>query len=289
MKTYISLTTVTFLLLTVTLILPIQSAHCQIREKIKGSKKISLSQKTVDEFDAIEIDDNLEVFLIKGNESTLEIEADDNLLPIIECTVVNKKLTIHTTKEITGYKKLIVRVTYTDILKLIIAKHDANITAIADLNLDNLSVQGFDYARLHINVRCKNFNLLANDKSKTELNLKADKAIMNLSKNAEVTALVAALDLKLDIYQKANASIEGDVTDFRLRLDNFTQFTGKNFSCKNAEIITEANTFCSILVQQKATLELSGKSEIELFGEPKIELKRFADQAILRKKPLVAK
>ena len=35
-----------------------------------------------------------------------------------------------------------------------------------------------------------------------------------------------------------------------------------------------------------ATLDASGNSEIELYGEPvKIEIKRFTDSAILQKKP----
>ena len=56
----------------------------QQKEKVKGSKIVKLEQKQVENFESIEVEDNLEVFLVKGKECGLEIEADDNLIEFIE-------------------------------------------------------------------------------------------------------------------------------------------------------------------------------------------------------------
>ena len=55
----------------------------QRREKIKGSKIVTTSVKEVGEFDGIEADDNLEVYLERGEKNEIKIEADDNLHDII--------------------------------------------------------------------------------------------------------------------------------------------------------------------------------------------------------------
>lgn len=52
-----------------------------------------------------------------------------------------------------------------------------------------------------------------------------------------------------------------------------------------AEITTEAYATGSILVTTEAKISASGKSELQLFGEQKIEIIKFSDSAILMKKP----
>jgi hypothetical protein len=129
------------------------------------------------------------------------------------------------------------------------------------------------------------FTLMANDKSKIELNLKSEKTAIDLSKNAQLKALIASVEMKFDMYQKSNATVEGDVTELKLRLDNNSNFKGEKLNAKNATIVTEGYTNTSIMVSGKTSIDAAGKSEIELYGEPKIEIIRFVESAVLRKKP----
>ena len=97
----------------------------QKKEKIKGSKIVTIEQKEIDSFDNIEISDNLEVFLDRGEKCELKIEADDNLHDIITIDLTAKTLRINTSKTATNYKKLIVRITYSNDLKMITSKDEA--------------------------------------------------------------------------------------------------------------------------------------------------------------------
>ena len=129
---------------------------------------------------------------------------------------------------------------------------------------------------------------MANDKSKVELNLKSEKTAIDASKSAYVKALISSSEMKFDMYQKATADVEGDVLDLKLRLDNNTDFTGKKLAAKNALVEVSGYAKTNINISNIATLDASGNGEIELYGEPiKIEIKRFTDSAILRKKPTV--
>jgi hypothetical protein len=90
--------------------------------------------------------------------------------------------------------------------------------------------------------------------------------------------------MTFDMYQKATATIEGDVNSLKLRLDNYVNFTGKNLTSKIADITTEGSSNCSIEVVEKAIISASGKSEINLHGEQKIEINKFSDNALISKK-----
>ena len=258
----------------------------QEKEKIKGTKIVTVEQKEVKPFENLEVEDNLEIFLIKGDKCGVEIEADDNLHDIIDINVNGSVLQLSSTKEVISSKKFSVRVTYTDNFKMIIAKDKSNITALAEMDLSDFTFKTFDESKLFAYVKTKNFTLMANDKSKIELNLKSDQATVELSKNSRLKALISSSQLTFDMYQKTNAVIEGDAINLKLRLDNNAEFLGKNLSSKNAEITSEGYANCSIQVNTKAIIDASGKSEIQLYGTQKIDLRNFIDSATLYKKPL---
>ena len=260
-------------------------AIAQKNEKIKGSKTVTIEQKEIGDFDSIEVNDNIEVYLDRGEKCELKIKADDNLHDIIVLDVSSKTLRISSSKKAVNYKKLIVRITYTKELQKITARNEAVVNAIQEIQLDEIAFESFDNSVLNLNVNSGNFSLKSSDKSKTELNLKSENAAIELSKSATLKALVSALELKCDLYQKTKAILEGDVTDAKIRLDNNALFTGNNLVLQNAELLTESYSKGSLNVNANISIDASGNSEIQLYGDQKIEIKRLADNAILSKKP----
>lgn len=257
----------------------------QKNEKIKGSKIVTIENVAIGDFDSLEVGDNIEVYLDRGEKSELKIEADDNLHSIIKIDLSSNTLRLTTSKSATNYKKLIVRLTYTKELKLITATDESIINAIQEIQLDDITFKAHNNSTLNLNVNSQHFLLQSDDKSKTELNLKSEIATIELSKNATLKALISSQELKCDLYQKAKASLEGDVTTAAIRLDNNALFNGNNLIIKNAELLAESDSNCSINVNTNIIIDASGNSEIQIYGDQKVELKRFVDNSTLRKKP----
>ena len=275
MKKY---TTLLLLLLISTL------ALAQKKEKIKGSKKVTIEQKLISDFDTLEIGDNIEVYLDKGEKSDLKIEADDNLHSIIKIDFSGNTLRLSTTQKAVNFKKLIVRVTYSSSLKTVISKEESTVNAIQEVQLETINFKSFDYSKLNLNINSKNFKLVSDDKSKVELNLKSENATIELSKNAILKALIASFELKCDLYQMAKAILEGDVTNAIIRLDNNSEFIADKLYLKEAELIAESYSNCSINVNANLSIDASGSSEIKIYGAQKIIIKKLSDSATLIKK-----
>lgn len=256
----------------------------QKKDKLKGSRIVTIENKEVGNFQALEVEDNIEVNLERGEKNNIKIEADENLHDIISFDLKDNTLRIYTTKEAVNYKKLIVRVTYNSDLNLVTSKNEATINAIEEIQLDEITFKTFDYSKLFLNVNTKKFILQADDKSKTELNLKSENTIIQLSKNAALKSLISTVDLTIDLYQKSNATLEGNVTNAILRLDNNSTLTGNKLNVKNADVITESYSNCSLFVDTNVIIDAADKSEIHLFGSPKIEMRQFSDEAKLFKK-----
>lgn len=258
----------------------------QKKEKIKGSKIVTVTQKEVEPFESLEIEDNLEIFIIKGEKQGIEIEADDNLHDALKYEIVGNALRLSSSKEVTGAKKFSVRVTYTDNLKLITVKQEAQLNSLADLQLKEITIKNYDYSKSYLNVKSNHFTLLMNDKSKAELNVKSESATLELSKNAEIKALVNTQNLKLDLYQKTAANVEGEAATAKIRLDNNATLSAKKLATSDMELTAESYTTANVNALKNISITATGKSEIQLYGTPKVNMINFADSATLYKKQI---
>lgn len=256
----------------------------QKKEKIKGSKIVTVSVKEIPAFQNIEINDNFEVFLVKSDKPSIEIEADDNLHEIINYEVTGGTLKVTALRDVSGAKKFAVRINYTFELILITAKNESIIHALADLDLENITIKNYDNSKSFLNVKSNYFALILNDKSEAEINVKSDNTSVELSKNSELKALIISKDLKLDMYQKSKAEIEGNSKNAKLRLDNNSLLTAKNLIIADLELNIENYAKCFINVTNSFLLMASGKTEIELLGDSKIQISKFTNNATLYKK-----
>jgi hypothetical protein len=123
-----------------------------------------------------------------------------------------------------------------------------------------------------------------NDRSKAELNAKSESVTVELSKNAEIKALVTTQNLKMDLYQKTTATVEGDAAQATLRVDNNSNLTAKKLTAIEMELVAEGYTNVSVNATKNIKITATGKTEVQLFGSPKIEMVNFADNATLYKK-----
>lgn len=275
MKNKIAYVLVAFLIVTI--------SFAQKKEKIKGSKIVTVTVKEIETFDSIDIGDNLEVFLVKSDKNSVEIEADDNLHDAVIFEILGSTLKLYATKDVIRAKKFSIRINYTNDLKMIVVKNEAILNALADLNLDNITIKNFDSSKSFLNVKSSSFTLILNDKSEAELNIKADKTALELSTNSALKALIATPDFKLDMYQKSKAEIEGDAAIANIRLDNNSSLKAKKFPVTEMNLVAEMYSYCEINVKDKVSISATGKSEIELLGDAKVELPVFRNNANLQK------
>lgn len=267
-----------------TLLLCTVITFAQKKEKIKGSKIVTVTVNELENFENIEVEDNLEIFLVKGDKPSLEIEADDNLHDAINYSVMGNTLRITSQKDVISAKKFSIRINYSDELKLISVKGEAKLHALAELELDNITIKNYDKSQSFLNVKSNFFTIILNDKSEAELNIKAQNTTVELSKNTELKALIASPEVKLDMYQNSEAKIEGDAANVKMRLDNSSKLIAEKFTVKNLEITTESYAKGDIYVTNTISIAASGKSEIKLYGEPAIEITKFTNSTTLYKK-----
>jgi len=108
----------TTILATLLLLITLSSSGCMYMSGIKGNGNVVKETREVSSFDGIKVGGAFNVYLTQSNTESLTIEADENLLKIIETRVRGNTLVISTKENIRGSEELNIFITFKDIDKL---------------------------------------------------------------------------------------------------------------------------------------------------------------------------
>jgi uncharacterized protein YxjI len=253
-------------------------------QKIKGSGNVTTEKNRLPDFHSIEIAGDFEVELKKGSTAMMEVEADDNLHSIIRGEVIDRTLYLKPSKEIGKSKSQEIIITYPENLQKINVSGKVELEAEGELYAEELKITSSEDAEVYLTITATKFDLFNEGDSKIELNLTAEDAYFQLNGSSDIEALVNAPKFKVDTYEKAKAKIEGEVDDLQLRAEHSTKFNGRRLTAKTAVVIAEGKSKNEIEVLDKLTLTAKNRSEIELYGNPEIDLLEFSEKAVLAKK-----
>jgi hypothetical protein len=258
-------------------------AFSQKAEKLKGSKIVTTGEKTTGLFSSVSIEDDIQVLFIKADSSGIELEADDNLQEALKIVNNSGRLTVGLNNKLKSFKKFEIKLFYTDALKKIEATDQSKVMILDEMELEEITFVLHKKSKLYLNLKTKLATIEVNDDAVAELNAKSEKLNFVLTKNGSIKGLVATTEMKVDQYQRSNTTFEGDVIDLKLRMDNNSKLFGKKLTAKNAEILAESYSETSVFVETSVVISAFANSEIELFGEPAIELKKFTGKTVLKK------
>ena len=273
------------LLLTFVLLLSTVT-QAQKKEKIKGNKNVTTQETPISSFSKIIVGEDFFIDIIEGESASVFIEADDNLHDVIQFNVADSVLSFKTTKNITSSKKLSIKVIYTTSLKEIETNDDGEISSLTSINLDDVSVKSSGTSKVFLNVKSQNFSLTSNDRAKIKLNVTANETKFVLSDNSKLDALINADRMHIDLYQRSDAKVRGNLDKLKIRASNSSNIVGKELVSTNCEILSEDSSDVAVNVINELFIDVSGSSEIYIYGNPKITLNKFANTAKLYKKEI---
>lgn len=272
------------LLILLTLISSITFA--QKKEKIKGNKNVIINEYVIDAFNRIVIGEKFEIELLEGSEPSIFIEADENLHEVIDFMVTDSTLSFSTFKRITSKKKLSIKVTYTSDLNLIETLDNGEVSTATTINLDELVLKNSGSSRAYLNIRGEKFKHINSENAKVELNLNATIATFELDENSKLEALINAKTLQVDMFERADARIDGNVDSLHVNTDNASNFKGKNLTTKTSEVKCALNSDVYIQALDSLRIDASGNSEVYIYGNPVITIDNFRNSSKLLKKDL---
>ncbi len=258
----------------------------QDKEKIKGDRDVTSKETKINAFNRIIVGEDFKIDIIEGAQASVFVETDDNLHDVFKFEVADSTLTLKTTHKITSSKKINIKVIYTKALKQIETFEDGEISSLTSVNLDKVILKNTGSSKAFLNIKTTDFKFINSDRAKVKLNVTTKIANLELAENSNVDALINADTLNVDLYQRADAKIEGALKHLKVRADNSTNFVGKDLTTNTCELLCESSSDVSVQVTNSLTIDASGSSEVYIYADPKITLNKFSDTAKLHKKEM---
>ena len=139
-------------------------AGCNSKPTIKGDGITKSANRKVGYISEIEVDGNFIIDVSCGKSNSLKVEAEDNILPLVETKVDDEKLSIFTKEEITALKDIKITITL-HTLKEIDSDGNSKIT-VKDLHTDELDVSANNEAVIELEGKVKELNITIDDDAK---------------------------------------------------------------------------------------------------------------------------
>ena len=213
------------------LALPVLSvAHPVLRfNDITGNNHVITQNRTVTAFHAIKVSGGIDVELLQGKELKLQVEADENLVPLIRTEVKDGVLNIYHDESIRNAKTMKVHVTFQNI--------DA-ITASGGCDIISKQKLGFATLRLDLSGGCD-----------VKLDCKAGKLDMLISGGCDVV-------------------LTGEAENCSINASGGCDVKASQFYLKDCTIDASGGSDVEINAKGELNMKASGASDITYFGKP---------------------
>ena len=196
---------------------------------VKGSGKVERENRTIGSFNELHVSGMFDVYMREGNTPSVEVVADDNLLPIIRTELKGSRLKVYTDENIRSSTKLKLLITYTE--------------------LEAVYISGAVKLRGKSTIVADHFDINVSGAAEMELDLKVDHLSCDLSGASDMLLTGIANHLRIDGSGAMN-------------LDAYELETS------SAKIDLSGAGECKISVNESLDVDLSGAATVRYKGSP---------------------
>lgn len=192
---------------------------------VKGSGNVQTEKRSVADFKAIEVGGVFEVEVVAQKEFSVEVEADDNLLPLIKTEVRDGTLEIRTEKRISTRQRIRVRISAPDIENLQVS--GASKLSLANLKNDSLKVDASGASKIKVDGETRNLEVELSGASRLDAeNLKSENVNVDGSGASSASVNVSG-DLKADLSGASKVTYTGNPRNLEKSTSGASSVRGK--------------------------------------------------------------
>ena len=263
-------------------LLVIVTIHSQ--EKLKGNKDVTTEDRTISDFNKLEVIDDIDVFLTYNELQAVSVETDANLQEAVITEVNNGTLVIKLSDKIVRKKELAVHIKVNKKIKEINSYNGAKIMSKNSLSIDSLSLNTFDNSKLDLKLNSDIVKINSKKSSDLKLEILSNSIIINAEENSDIKGTFDAKDAVFTLLDKASINVDGSATNFEIETLGNTSFKGKDFKADKA--LVNATNASNTYINVKKTIDIRAKNsaEVYLYNNPKITITEFFDKASLNKR-----
>ncbi len=250
--------------------------------KIKGNREVTEIKEELQAFNAIELDADLDVELVKADTEGYGVVADDNLLDILKFEVKDSTLFIGSYYKITAKKRLEITVFYNQLERVV--QKDGLIMAPNTIISDVFSINLLGNADMQLTARASLIDIVMESNARGDLNVESDSLHLQLKDKIDARVYVIGETGSLEMFNDSKLLLEGTLDSLAVGLADKSVLKGKLMESRTIVARMEDSSSAEVRPVEHLELNASGASRTDLYGSAKISIVEFLDMAELRKR-----
>lgn len=255
--------------------------NAQRKPKIKGNRNVIEVSEDLPAFNAIELNDDLEVFLQKANSEGYMLTADDNLVDVLKFRVVDSTLVISSFYNITAKKKLDITINYYELNA--ISMRDGRIRMKDIVDTDELEIKTIGSSKLELNANASTMNIVMDGNSSGDFNLEGDELNITLKDRIDVRIYAVGDQTVMNMQDNASAKMDGTSKGLQANLSGSANLKAEKLQAEEVSANLEGSSSAKVYAEKLLELSSRGSSKTYLSGDGKIEILDFLDTSELHK------
>lgn len=205
-------------------------------KKVKGNGNTVTKTRTVSEYDQVALTGSMDVRLVAGQEGSLKVQAEENLIQYITTEVRGGKLEIAVEKgyslEPSGNRDIVITVPFRD--------------------LDGVHLTG------------------SGDVSATDM-IKSENFETKLTGSGDIKLALTAKNARASITGSGDMELRGSAEDFNCKVTGSGDINASDFKCDRVDATVTGSGDITVYVTEELRASVPGSGDIKYRGNPKKE------------------
>lgn len=253
-------------------ILIILSASLMHAQGVRGNGNVIKKARDVEPFTAINTSDGWDLELTQGDHYTMTIEADENLIDLVQTEVRNGVLHIYSDARIRQSEERTIHLTFAE-LNSITATDGSDIYAEDLISANDFTLDfddGSDLDRLELSAR----SLSATFSNGSDARIRFE-SIQNIALNADGGSdielrNISGTSCELRLANGSDAQLEGETRELTIVATGGSDIEAYRFEVVDAILDLSDSSDAEMTITGTIDVKLSGGSDLEIRGKPQI-------------------
>lgn len=249
---------------------------------LKGNGIVVEKQFEVSDFKSVDVGDNFDVYLEKGNQPGVRIVADENFMQQIRVYNRGEALTIEARRNFYDASSLKVYITYVEMSSLNVSG-SADLQASKSIIADSFTVHVSGGARADLNIEAGQLTSNVSGGATIRLTFKGDEIRSEGSGGSGGRIKISdGVTGKFNVSGGSAFTVEGICANAKIECSGGSGFKGKGLVVQTADVSTSGASTANLNVEHELSISASGASSVSILGNPRVVHKEISSAASFR-------
>lgn len=241
-------------------------------EKIEGKGKIITEQLILEHFEDLQLKRGWDVILKPASSNYMVVEANENLLEVLDYDNKEGTLIIGALKQISKAEAKIITLYFSDTLESLKVSSGTTVSSPDQLHFDDFVLDLSSGAKVSLDAKLESLELETSSGATTNLKLNLKDLNIDSSSGSSASLEVHAVSTQVESSSGSSVNLKGSTNSLEVKTSSGSSLDAKRFQASYVYTKASSGSSISVFPLKDLKAETSSGGEVSYYNKPTGEL-----------------